>query len=140
MSLPKPIRPIAKSVGLVCLICQMLRDEAHREHGVSEEGERVLAVGIVRLESVPQELDVFLLLRGLEGERQVVAKLCGFFHGYRSETEAKQPAVFLGISQDCWEHMVPKVKTGDDFLERIIFVHGDDVLKAQFRGGFCADL
>ena len=80
MSLPKPIRPIAKSFGVVCLICQMLRDEAHRQHVVGEEGELVLAVRMVRLESVPQELDVFLLLRGLEGERQVVGEFGGFFH------------------------------------------------------------
>ena len=65
MSLPKPIRPIAKSFGIVCLICQMLRDEAHREHVVGEEGERVFAVRVVRLESAPQELDIFLLFRGL---------------------------------------------------------------------------
>jgi hypothetical protein len=44
----------------------MLRDEAHREHVVGEEGELVFAMRVVRLESVPQELDIFLLLRGLE--------------------------------------------------------------------------
>ena len=41
-------------------------DEAHREHVVGEEGELVFAVGVVRLEGVPQELDVFLLLRVLK--------------------------------------------------------------------------
>jgi len=46
--------------------------EAHREHVVGEEGELVFAVRGVRLEGVPEELDVFLLLRRLEGERQVV--------------------------------------------------------------------
>ena len=46
-------------------------DEGHLEHVVGEEGELVFAMGIVRLEGVPQELDVFLLPRGLEGERQV---------------------------------------------------------------------
>lgn len=40
---------------------------------VSQEGELAIAVGVVRLEGVPEELDVFLLLRALEGERQVVA-------------------------------------------------------------------
>ena len=40
-------------------------DEAHREHVVGEEGERVLRVGGVRLEGVPQKLDVFLVLRAL---------------------------------------------------------------------------
>jgi len=79
MSLPKPIRPIAKSFGVVCLICQMLRGEAHREHGVGEEGELEFAVRVVRLEGVPQELDVLLLLRGLKGERQVVGEFGGFF-------------------------------------------------------------
>jgi len=44
----------------------MLRDEAHREHVIGEEGELVLAVRVIRLESVPQKLDVFLLFRGLE--------------------------------------------------------------------------
>jgi hypothetical protein len=34
---------------------------------VGEEGELILAVGVVRLEGIPQELDVFLLLRALEG-------------------------------------------------------------------------
>jgi len=33
---------------------------------VGEEGELVLAVGVVGLEGVPEELDVFLLLRALE--------------------------------------------------------------------------
>lgn len=55
-------------------------DEAHREHVVGEEGELEFAVRVVRLESVPQELDIFLLLRGLEGERQVVGEGRGFFH------------------------------------------------------------
>lgn len=86
MSLPKPIRPIAKSFGAVCLICQMLRDEAHREHVVGEEGELVFAVHVVRLESVPQKLDVLLLLRGLERERQVVGEFGGFFHEYNYST------------------------------------------------------
>ena len=40
-------------------------DKAHREHVVGEEGELVFAVRVVRLEGVPQELDVFLLLRTL---------------------------------------------------------------------------
>ena len=80
MSLPKPIRPIAKSFGVVCLICQMLRDEAHRKHVVGEEGELVFAMRVVRLESGPQELDVLLLLRGLERKRQVVGEFGGFFH------------------------------------------------------------
>ena len=44
-------------------------DKAHREHVVDEKGELVFAVGVVRLEGVPEELDVFLLLRGLEGKR-----------------------------------------------------------------------
>jgi hypothetical protein len=44
----------------------MLKDEAHREHVIGEEGKLVFAVRVVRLESVPQELNVFLLLRGLE--------------------------------------------------------------------------
>jgi hypothetical protein len=47
---------------------------------VSEEGELVIGVRVVRLERVPQELDAFLLFRALEGERQVVAKLGGFLH------------------------------------------------------------
>ena len=56
-------------------------DEAHRQHVVGEEGEPVFAVRVVRLESIPQELDVFLLLRRLEGERQVVGEFGGFFQG-----------------------------------------------------------
>ena len=58
----------------------MLRDEAHREHVAGEESELEFAVRVVRLEGVPQELDVFLLLRGLKGERQVVGEFGGFFH------------------------------------------------------------
>lgn len=58
-------------------------DEAHREHVIGEEGELVLAVGVVGFEGVPQEGDVLLLLRALEGERQVVAQFGGFFHGSR---------------------------------------------------------
>jgi len=54
-------------------------DEAHREHVVGEEGELVLAVGVVGLEGVPQEGDVVLLAAGLEGDRQVVAEFGGFF-------------------------------------------------------------
>ena len=57
-------------------------DEAHREHVVGEEGELEFAVRVIRLEGVPQELDVFLLLRRLEGERQVVGEFGGFFHHY----------------------------------------------------------
>jgi len=69
----------------------MLRDEAHREHVAGEESELEFAVRVVRLEGVPQELDVFLLLWGLvprdtvpaghKGERQVVGEFGGFFHG-----------------------------------------------------------
>ena len=84
MSLPKPMRPFAKSSGSGLLdLPDVEVDEAHGEHVVGEEGELVLAVGVVRLEGVPQELDVLLLLRALEGERQVVAQFGGFFHGSR---------------------------------------------------------
>ena len=55
-------------------------DEAHGEHVVGEEGELVLAVGVVGLEGVPQEGDVVLLAPGLEAERHLVAELGGFFH------------------------------------------------------------
>ena len=48
---------------------------------VGEEGELVFAVRVVRLEGVPPEFYVFLLRLGLEGERQVVGELGGFFHG-----------------------------------------------------------
>ena len=48
---------------------------------VGEEGELVFTVRVVRLEGVPQKLDVLLLLRGLEGERQVVGEFGGFFYG-----------------------------------------------------------
>lgn len=64
----------------------MLRDEAHREHVVNEEGELVFAVRVVRLESVPRELDVFLLRRVLEGERQVVGEFGGFYHEHNYST------------------------------------------------------
>ena len=47
-----------------------------------------------------------LVSRGLEGEQQVVGEFGGFVHGHRSESEAKQPAVFHGISQLRREHMV----------------------------------
>lgn len=47
-------------------------DEAHGEHVVGEERELVLAVGVVGLEGVPEKRDVVLLLRALEGERQVL--------------------------------------------------------------------
>ncbi len=80
------------------------------------------------------------LTRALEGKWQVVAQLGGFFHSYRSETEAKQAAVFLSVSQDRREYVVAKVETGDGLLERIVFVHRNDVLKTEFRGGFRADL
>jgi len=43
----------------------MLRDKAHGEHVIGEEGELIFAVRVVGLERVPQELDVFLLFRGL---------------------------------------------------------------------------
>jgi hypothetical protein len=46
---------------------------------IGEKGKLVFAVRVVRLEGVPQELDVFLLLRGLEGEWQVVGEFDGFF-------------------------------------------------------------
>lgn len=55
-------------------------DEAHGEHVVGEERELVLAVRVVRLEGVPEEFDVLLLLRTLEGERQVVAQFGGFIN------------------------------------------------------------
>ena len=87
-----------------------------------------------------KESDEFLLLWHLERQRQVVGEFGGFFHGYRSETEAKQPAVFHGISQHHWEHMVPKVEAGDGFLERIVFIYRDDVLKAQLLRCFRPDL
>lgn len=53
--------------------------KAHGEHVIGEKGKLVFAVRVVRLEGVPQELDVFLLLRGLEGEWQVVGEFDGFF-------------------------------------------------------------
>lgn len=47
MSFPKPISLIGKSLGSVCLICQMLRDKAHRAHVVDEEGKpRMESVGM----------------------------------------------------------------------------------------------
>ena len=55
-------------------------DEAHCEHVIGEEGELVFAVRVVRLEGVPKELDVFLLLRRLEGEGEVAGEFGGFFH------------------------------------------------------------
>ena len=140
MSLRNPDQAHREVLGLRLLdLPDVEVDEAHGEHVVGEERKLVLAVGAIGLERVPEELDVLLLLRALERERQVVAQFGGFFHGYRSETEAKQPAVFLGISQDRREHVVPKVETGDGLLERIVFIHRDDVLKAQLRGGFRAD-
>ena len=51
---------------------------------VSKEGELVFAVRVIRLEGVPKELDVFLFLRGLEGERQVIGEFDGFFYGSRN--------------------------------------------------------
>ncbi len=48
----------------------------------------LLAVHVVGLEGVPQEGDVLLLLRALEGERQVVAQFGGFFHLERTGTDA----------------------------------------------------
>lgn len=41
-------------------------DKAHRQHVVGEEGELVFGVGVVGLECVPQERDVFLLAAALE--------------------------------------------------------------------------
>ena len=75
-------------------------DEAHREHVVSEEGELVFAVRIVRLEGIPQELDVFLLLRGLEGERQVVGEIGGFFHALSLEAESEDSAIFFCVGEN----------------------------------------
>ena len=47
---------------------------------VGEKGELVLVVGVVGLEGVPQEGNLLLLIRPVEGERQVVAQFSGFFH------------------------------------------------------------
>lgn len=46
----------------------------------------------VRRESVPQELDVLLLLRGLEGQRQVVGEFRGFI---QSGTYAKSSPMLI---------------------------------------------
>lgn len=56
------------------------------------------------------------------------------------KSKPKQSAVFLGISQYRGEHVVSKVKPGDGFFKRIVFIHRDDVLKAQFLCCFRADL
>ena len=57
-------------------------DEVHREHVIGEEGELVIAVGVVRFEGIPLEGDVFLLTASLEGERQIVAQDGGVFHPF----------------------------------------------------------
>jgi hypothetical protein len=49
---------------------------------IGEEGEPVLAVGLVRFEGIPQESKVFLLAASLEGERQIVAQFDGVFHPF----------------------------------------------------------
>ena len=41
-------------------------DKAHREHVIGEKGELILAVVVVGLECVPEEIDIFLLLRALK--------------------------------------------------------------------------
>jgi hypothetical protein len=75
-------------------------DEAHREHVVGEEGELIFAMRVVRLESDPQKLDIFLLLRGLEGERQVVGEFGGFFHcGTYSKMFVADKVWFVGLRQ-----------------------------------------
>ena len=56
-------------------------DEAYGEHVVGEKGELVFLGLVVRLKGIPEEGDVFLLLRGLEGEREVVGEFKGVFHG-----------------------------------------------------------
>ncbi len=77
-------QPLGEVAGLGLLdLPDVEVDEAHGEHVVGQEGELVLAVGVVGLEGVPQEGDVLLLLRALEGERQVAAQLGGFFHDSR---------------------------------------------------------
>ena len=55
-------------------------DETHGEHVIGEKSELMLLACIVRFERVPEEFDVFLLLRRLEGERQIVSEFGGFFH------------------------------------------------------------
>src|SRR3972149_3498503 len=57
-----------------------------------------------------------------------------------SETESKEAAVFLGIGQRDGQHMFPEVETVNLLLERIVFVHRNDVLEAQFFRGFGPDL
>ena len=55
-------------------------------------------------------------------------KIPSMSFSYCSETKTKQPAVFLGVSQDRREHVVPTVETGDVLLERTVFNHRDDLL------------
>ncbi len=50
------------------------------EDMIGEKGELVFLGLVVRLKGVPEEDDVLLLSRGLEGEWKVVGELGGFFH------------------------------------------------------------
>ena len=56
-------------------------DETHGEHVIGKKCELVFLGLVVHLKGIPEEGDIFLFLRGLEGEREVVGELDGFFHG-----------------------------------------------------------
>ncbi len=49
------------------------------EDMIGEKDELVFLGLVVRLKGIPEEGDVFLLSRGLEGEWKVVGELGGFF-------------------------------------------------------------
>ena len=53
-----------------------------------------------------------------------------------SESESEKPAVFLRVCEHDREDMVMNVETFCSFLERVIFVHGDDVLETRAPSPF----
>ena len=54
-------------------------DKAHGEHVVGEKCELIFLFLVVCFEGVPQESEVFLLVRGLEGKREVISQFEGIF-------------------------------------------------------------
>lgn len=81
-----------------------------RQYVAGEEGEVVLAVGLVGLGGVPQELDVFLRLWALEGAQEVIAR----FAKNSTWISAKPPLALVKLLKVLGRHpdLLNEVKTG----------------------------
>lgn len=55
------------------------------------------------------------------------------------KSEPEEPAIFLRICESDWQDMVTNIETFCAFLQRIIFIHGDDVLKIECLCRFGSD-